>query len=186
VIVFAPGGRLWDVDRHAPWLARIVIDVTIAAMCATGLLIVIFWFSRRPLRNLLSMLGGVYGVQIARKVITDFLFVDRPFVVHHFVALYPHIADSSFPSSLTGYFAAVAFPMFIGWRRGGWLMGLITLEIAAGCVYVGVHYGTDVLAGALIGVGSSAAAYGVLSWSPLARLVALVDRWLRRWRIRPT
>ena len=39
--------------------------------------------------------------------------------------------------------------------------------IAAACVYVGVHYGTDVLAGAILGAGFGICAWLFLGFGPL-------------------
>jgi hypothetical protein len=50
VFVHWPKSRLWDIDRHVHWFARLVIDAAIAASVMTALAVIAFWFSRRPLR----------------------------------------------------------------------------------------------------------------------------------------
>lgn len=111
-------------------------------------------------------------------------FVARPFVAYHFAPLYPHSPDTSFPSMTTGYFAVVAVPVSFAWRKLGWAAWAIAAEVAFGCVYVGVHYVTDVVAGAALGAGLGGATWLLLGLAPLARVIAGGDRILARAHVR--
>jgi membrane-associated phospholipid phosphatase len=71
------------------------------------------------------------------------------------------------------------------WRRLGWVLAAIAAEVAAGCVYVGVHYVTDVLAGLVIGAAGSGAAWLALGLPGIAWLLAAADRALQAARLRP-
>jgi len=159
MIVLWPHSRLWDVARHAPWLKNFVIGLSFACAVFTAVAVVAVWFRPAGLRCVLSILAALVGTVIVSKGIAHLIHVDRPFVAHEFTPLFPHSSNTSFPSTLTAYFALVASPMLFTWRRMGWVMVAVTGEVALACVYVGVHYGSDVIAGAILGGG-----LGVLAW----------------------
>jgi len=111
------------------------------------------------------------------KVISDLVDRSRPFVVDsHGVHLFaPHAADPGFPSDhATGAFA-VATAIFL--RHRGW--GAVALAAAAilsvGRVALGVHFPSDVLAGAALGAGVA-----FLLWQvrPLRRRIDALSDWL--------
>jgi undecaprenyl-diphosphatase len=110
------------------------------------------------------------------KVISELVDRARPFVadsggVHLFSA---HAADPGFPSDHATAAFAIATAIFL--RHRGW--GIFALVAAAvlsvGRVALGVHYPSDVLAGAALG-----AAAALALWAPplRARVDALAD-WL--------
>jgi undecaprenyl-diphosphatase len=112
---------------------------------------------------------------LAAKVISELVDRARPFVaephqVHLFTA---HAADSGFPSDHATAAFAIAVAIFLRTRAWGWVaLGFATV-LAVGRVGLGVHYPSDVLAGAALG----AAAAGVLWAPPLRqRLDRLADR----------
>ncbi len=60
---------------------------------------------------------------------------------------------SSFPSDHAALFFALATGIYLVSRRMGWLVYLYTaVVIALPRVYLGIHYPSDILAGALLGV----------------------------------
>lgn len=75
----------------------------------------------------------------------------RPFMAHHVTQLVTHARDASFPSDHTTFAFAIAVALFLISRRIGLAALLFAALIGFSRVYVGVHYPTDVLAGALIG-----------------------------------
>jgi membrane-associated phospholipid phosphatase len=85
----------------------------------------------------------------------------------------------------TSYFAALVVPAWRTWRPLGWLLAAITAEVAFACVYVGVHYTTDVLAGAAIGVVAGLVTWLAFGSPPAAWLLGLADRVLAWARLRP-
>jgi undecaprenyl-diphosphatase len=79
------------------------------------------------------------------------LAVDRPRPVDH--PLVPEPGTSSFPSghAATSFACAATLAMYVS-RRGAVVLYLLSAGIAYSRVYVGVHYGLDVLAGAALGL----------------------------------
>jgi undecaprenyl-diphosphatase len=90
----------------------------------------------------------------------------RPFVTHPGVHTFlAHAADPGFPSDhATGAFA-IAVAVALRSRRWGAVLLALAALVALGRVALGVHYPTDVLAGACIG----AAVAGLLSRGPARR-----------------
>jgi undecaprenyl-diphosphatase len=121
-----------------------------------------------------AVLSAGLALAIA-KIISELVDRARPFVadphgVHLFAA---HAPDPGFPSDHAT--AAFAIAVAILLRKRGW--GIFALAAATvlsvGRVALGVHYPSDVLAGAAVG----AAAALVLWWAPLrARTDALADK----------
>ncbi|HYC80704.1 MAG TPA: phosphatase PAP2 family protein [Solirubrobacterales bacterium] len=121
------------------------------------------------------------GVALAiGKVISEIVDRSRPFVVDpHGVHLFsPHAPDPGFPSDHAT--AAFAIAVAILLRKRGW--GVFALAAAAvlsiGRVALGVHFPSDVLAGAALGSLAAIA----LGWRPLrTRIDALADLLGRPW-----
>jgi membrane-associated phospholipid phosphatase len=74
-------------------------------------------------------------------------------------ALFPHGADTSFPSGTVAVIAAVACVAWLAWPALSQVLAVATAVVAFGCVYVDVHYASDVIAGALLGIAA-----GWLGW----------------------
>ena len=108
------------------------------------------------------------------KVISELVDRSRPFVADpHGVHLFSgHAADPSFPSDHAT--AAFAIAVAILLRKRGWgIVALIAATVlSVGRVALGIHYPSDVLAGAALG-----AAAALLLWLPAirARVDALAD-----------
>lgn len=132
MIAVMPGPSLWDVARHAAWLAPLVISVTAACAVVTPVLVGLCWRKPAGLRCVVAVVAGLAVVVAARHAIESAVFVPRPFVADHFRPLFPHSRDSSFPSATAGYFAATAIPVLACWRRLGWVLAAVAAEVAAG------------------------------------------------------
>jgi len=64
---------------------------------------------------------------------------------------------SSFPSDNATYLFAIAAGLWLVSRWWGSLFGALACSVALARVYLGIHYPSDVLAGALIGIATSVA-----------------------------
>jgi undecaprenyl-diphosphatase len=108
---------------------------------------------------------------LAAKVISELVDRARPFVaephqVHLFAA---HAADPGFPSDHATAAFAIAVAILLRKRTWGWVALAFATVLAIGRVGLGVHYPSDVIAGAALG-----AAAALLLWTPPLR--ARVDR----------
>ena len=184
MIVLAPGAVLWNVAAHAGWLTVPVIWLT--AGCALAAAIVLAATLGRPggARCVLASAVGLIVAYLGTRAITAVSFVARPFVAYHFVPLYPHYPNTSFPSFTTECIALIAAVVLLAWRRAGWVAVALTAEVAFGCVYVGVHYATDVVAGAAIGGLCGWVGWCLLGWPHAVSLLEHADQVLGRLRLR--
>jgi undecaprenyl-diphosphatase len=153
------------------------VEASEALFVAT--LFLVFLFARGPGRQLWrrATVAAVLSAGLALavgKLISELVDRARPFVadpngVHLFS---PHAADPGFPSDHAT--AAFAIAVAILLRRRGW--GIVALVAATvlsiGRVALGVHYPSDVLAGAALGAAAALA----LWWPPLrSRVDAFAD-----------
>jgi undecaprenyl-diphosphatase len=99
-------------------------------------------------------------------------FTDHPDLTHVLAA---RTTDPSFPSDHAAAAFAIAFAVLAFSRRAGALFLVAATAIGLSRIALGMHYPSDVLAGALVGFG--AATLVTTLGSPwLARLVVLVSR----------
>ncbi|MDX6721137.1 MAG: hypothetical protein QOJ63_3391 [Solirubrobacteraceae bacterium] len=125
------------------------------------------------------------------QVISRLVDRPRPFVadprgVHLFAR---HAADASFPSDHATAAFAIATAVLLRDRRWGAVVLAFATVLAVGRVAVGVHYPTDVLAGAALGAAASLLLYVPATRRLLDRLAGGVGRpidavlWRRRSRV---
>ncbi|MGN6201110.1 MAG: phosphatase PAP2 family protein [Solirubrobacterales bacterium] len=129
--------------------------------------------------SLAAVLSAGLGLAVG-KVISELVDRARPFVadphgVHLFTA---HAADPGFPSDHAT--AAFAIAVAILLRKRGWgIAALVAATVlAVGRVALGVHYPTDVIAGAALG---SAAALALWAAPLRTRIDRLADAIGARW-----
>jgi undecaprenyl-diphosphatase len=162
---------------HA-WLTPIVIVVTAACVGLCPIALVIIWIRDRQIRSAVATLLGLLVADKLNHVVGTFRYVSRPFVALHFTPLFPHAVNNSFPSSTVAFATVVATVVVLAWWRLGLVLVGGTVVIAFGCVYVGVHYVTDVIAGAALGIVCGAVFWFALGLPPATRFLAAIDRGL--------
>jgi undecaprenyl-diphosphatase len=113
-----------------------------------------------------ALLSAALAVSVG-AVITRLVDRPRPFVadpsqIHLFVA---HAADSGFPSDHATAAFAIAAAVMLRDRVWGSALLVVACAVAIGRVAIGVHYPSDVLAGALLGC----AAAGICWLGPIRR-----------------
>lgn len=112
---------------------------------------------REKLRNRFMVFGALVAALVARFVVaTSFYYFFmrlRPFMTEIVNQLIPYDgAKSSFPSGHASFFFALSAVVYLYNKKlGTWFLAAAVL-ISLARVYVGVHYPSDVLAGAIIGI----------------------------------
>lgn len=176
-------------------LANPVFDLVMPGVGATALLapilvvlgLVVLWKYRlRGLIFMLVCLAATLTCDALCHTLKDAVGRDRPFLVLENARCLIGRGDSgSMPSNHASNWFAAAMVALIYFRKSAWLMLPLACTIGFSRVYNGVHYPSDVAAGAILGAGHAAAFVWVLDalwrwlgsrWFPLwwARLPSLI------------
>ena len=139
-----------------PFLDQFSILLTDFSPIIIALVFGWIWFFKKgdkwENRKLIIFAGIVFVLAVGINYFINALyFRPRPFVDGAFTLLIDKAADSpSFPSNhATGAFAA-AFAIISKDRKLGWGLMILAALIGISRIFVGVHYPTDILAGAAI------------------------------------
>jgi membrane-associated phospholipid phosphatase len=157
------------------WLTGPVIVITAACILLCPVALLLTWRKQRATRPIVASFVGLVIADLVCRGIGGMQFRARPFVAYNFTPLFPHSANTSFPSSTTAFAATVALVMLLAWRRLGRIVCCGALFVGFGCVYVGVHYVGDVVVGYLIGAGCGAFAWYILGLGPAQAALEKLD-----------
>ena len=166
-------GRWGLVDRLVEWL---VSDYLIPVSLALAL--VALWFAGRDSATRYRYQIGVF-VALAAMGFTSWAVQEvslateraRPFLDHEVNLLFYRPTDFSFPSNSVAAVFGIAAGVFGANRKLGTAMFTLGVVLGFSRVFAGVHYPTDVIAGALIGV-----VIAVLTYQ-LRKIVEPVPTW---------
>lgn len=118
---------------------------------------------------------------ITIHVIGLIFYRPRPFVAHTVTQLISHAPDSSFPSEHTTFAFALIVALWPVLGRTRWYWVALGAIIGLARVFVGVHYPSDILGGAVIGTIWGALALVVAPM--LAHIELPVLERLAQWRL---
>lgn len=159
-------GRSWAFDSIVNLIVR-------SDVIRGGLMVALFtsaWYwgndgatlekNRRKL--IASIVGTVVALAVARLLVLTLPFRPRPinepalgFVIPFGMTPETLHRDSSFPSDTSALFFGLATGIAMTSRGLGLLAGLIAVVvIAVPRMYLGIHYPSDIVAGAVLGAGS--------------------------------
>lgn len=157
-----------DFARHSGAFDRVVAAIAVNSLVKGGLVPIIWWlwFRRKSTardRELLvfGILNSVAAVFVARGLANLLPYRERPlrnlalnFKIPFGVDTDSLIHWSSFPSDHAVIYVALSISILFVSRGAGLLaLAYSLLVICLPRVYMGVHYPTDILAGALLGAG---------------------------------
>ncbi len=167
--------RDWIED---PTTALADVVVPLYALATVGL-----WFAARPYGNVrwkLASASGLVAAAVAlltNQVISHLWERPRPYVDHPAMThvLAARTTDPSFPSDHAAAAFAIAFAVLVFSKRAGAVFLVAAAVVGLSRVALGMHYPSDVLGGALVGLASAALVTTVgRPW--IAWLVTLVSR----------
>ena len=109
-------------------------------------------FSRAKDMVLLALAYGFLSRFVIAEAIRFFYSRPRPFEVLDVYQLIGHDGGGSFPSGHAVFFFALAASVFIYYRRWGVLFYFLALAMGLARVIAGIHFPSDILGGAIIGI----------------------------------
>ena len=114
--------------------------------------IALIFFVRRDKKAFLKVFIATAITVMALFIIKKMWYFPRPFESENAALLIEHRLDSTFPSKHAAVAFAIAFGIFLEKKKlGAWLL-VLAFSVALSRVIVGVHYPSDVFAGAVIGM----------------------------------
>jgi undecaprenyl-diphosphatase len=153
--------------HHLEWLDQAIVVISNSDLLKGGIVLAFFWamWFRVPARRdrlLAALAGSLLALFIARVLAYVLPNRVRPLLdpSMHFIAPFglPDQSNwtdwSSFPSDHAALFFAIVAGVALA-NRGAGIAGLVYVIVAI-CfprIYVGIHYPSDIVAGAVIGVG---------------------------------
>ncbi|KRF13303.1 undecaprenyl-diphosphatase [Paenibacillus sp. Soil787] len=132
--------------------------------------IIVYWFSRQDIKRRMvaeSVLSACVAVTFS-GILAHFFYRDRPFVTHNVIQLIAHPANASFPSDHAIGAFVIATSIWIHRRQDGKLWLALASGIAFSRVWTGVHYPSDVVGGAVIGIAAAVLIHQLFKRSSLA------------------
>lgn len=121
-----------------------------------GLVFLLFWSPRAGARR--AVLSAFLSAIIARFIIVELIRWlwqrPRPFVENHITLLLEKTNEASFPSGHAAFYFAIAAVVYFYNKKIGLLFLIAAFFISVGRVFSGLHWPSDILAGALVGIFS--------------------------------
>lgn len=158
-LIFQFSHRSFLLDDLAVFLAQYLPYILV-------LVFLVLVFSNKDWRmRVLIFADAAIAIILARGILTEFIRFfyhhPRPFEVLNFA---PLIGESgySFPSGHASWFFALAMIIFYFNRKLGWWYFAFAVANGLARIFAGVHWPLDVIAGALVGIGSGVLIHGLL------------------------
>lgn len=135
-----------------------VFDALIKEFSNVGLFLLFCWalvmiYQRKDVRNGIMLCVSMVCAYAINMGIGKFFFRARPFVALHIQPVVHAItSDKSFPSDHTALSFVLATIIFLYSRKLGMAAFVLAALVGISRVIGGVHYPTDILGGAIVGV----------------------------------
>jgi undecaprenyl-diphosphatase len=116
------------------------------------LVFLIFWRKWKVIfQSFLAAILARFGIV---EIIRYFFPRPRPFIENHVNLLLDKINQSSFPSGHAAFYFALSTVVYSYNKKAGTLFFIASFLIIISRVFVGVHWPSDILAGAIVGIFS--------------------------------
>ena len=110
-------------------------------------------------KNIKIAMEAFFGAILAKEIFVDIirhlLPRPRPFVQDQIYSLIEHAVTPSFPSAHAALYFALGTSLYLYNKKAGLLFLLAAFLISLARVFAGVHWPSDIIAGALIGAFSA-------------------------------
>ena len=161
-------GRFWPLDWLGIFLAEYLPYILILAA-------LYFWLKQKTGKEKLWFFSfAALSTILSRGIITEVIrfFYDRlrPFLALNFNPLIARDMSGSFPSGHAAFYFALAFALFYFNEKWGWSFTALAILMGLGRVFVGTHYPSDILGGAVVAAVSVFAIHLLMG----SKLVGLV------------
>lgn len=144
--------------QSPPWLLALAIfsSLQLPVWVAGGMAGAFLTGGRQVQRCVLKIVVALATAWLVARVLQHLIPVDRPFLLGLGVQWLPHAASPSFPSNHACAAFAFASTVAFSTRRFAWSLAVLMLAALVGWsrVYLGLHYPSDVLVGAVLGASS--------------------------------
>lgn len=143
---------------HAPWLDRLMILISTLGdngllWIGLGVLLFLLGNRRNPWRTwgILLLLSLAANALVCNVLLKPMIARVRPYDLLGYEILVPRLADFSFPSGHTSASFAAATAIYAMNKRWGIVVFIFATLMGFSRLYLGVHFPSDVFAGALLG-----------------------------------
>lgn len=142
------------------WLCLDTLAIFFAKYFEYVLILCLLFFLIRNLKKywpmiLQAFLAAILARFVIVEIIRYFLPKSRPFVENHVNLLIPYNQyESSFPSGHAAFYFALSTVVYSYNKKAGSLFFLASFLIVLSRVFVGIHWPSDIIVGALIGIFS--------------------------------
>jgi undecaprenyl-diphosphatase len=140
-----------------PWLDAVMILSAKYLLVLFAVTLIIFYLTFQAKQQRIAILAGV-STLLALGIAQGIAFLDprpRPYLTHIARLLIERTNDPSFPSDHATFCFAIATMIWLYHRRLGSVLLGLALLVGFSRIYVGTHYPTDVIGGAVLGIAVS-------------------------------
>jgi undecaprenyl-diphosphatase len=119
--------------------------------------LILWWFvNSNKLKSRQALIMALFSFIIARFGVTELIRAilprQRPFLSHHVIQLISKGAEPSFPSGHATALFAIAMAIYFYNKKLGYWLFAVAAVVSVARVIAGVHYPSDILAGAAVGI----------------------------------
>jgi len=122
------------------------------------IILVVLWFWNEKAKKVALRAGfsAILAWPVFAMIINKFVRRPRPFNISGVQELVFHRPDTSFPSEHAAALFAVAMSLYLsGYKKLSYVMFVVAIVVSFFRVAVAIHWPTDVIAGAILGIGSA-------------------------------
>lgn len=131
-----------------------------------GLAILLIVNFKNYWKIILKALFAGFLARLITEVMRQLWFRERPFVSNNVNLFFDYSQkESSFPSAHAGFYFALSTVIYLFNKKLGIIFYIASIAVSLNRVFVGIHWPSDILVGAILGV-----LVGFLSYSLLSKI----------------